>query len=152
MGRARPESLAKYVIELLFRIRSATALDSRLLWEWVNDPKVRASAFVSDAIGWDDHQKWFALKCAQRNAGRIFHRGEDADGVPIGQFRADLQADDDGRIDVSVSREARGSGYASLLIELGARRVFDETEVKRLTALVKVGNVSSRESVRRRQL
>ncbi|MEK7218316.1 MAG: UDP-2,4-diacetamido-2,4,6-trideoxy-beta-L-altropyranose hydrolase, partial [Patescibacteria group bacterium] len=44
------------------RLRPATVGDGRTLWEWANDPTVRASAFSSDPIPWEEHMQWFGKK------------------------------------------------------------------------------------------
>ena len=41
------------------RMRRARESDCRLLWEWANEPGVRASAFSQRAIGWEDIRAGF---------------------------------------------------------------------------------------------
>lgn len=40
-------------------LREATTKDRDLLYEWVNDPETRRSAFSTATISYDDHCKWF---------------------------------------------------------------------------------------------
>jgi RimJ/RimL family protein N-acetyltransferase len=68
---------------------------------------------------------------------------EDGEGRPIGQFRVDWRANQEGDVDVSVAPEFRGTGNGSVLIDMGSRRAFLERG-ERLHAFVKVENQASR--------
>jgi UDP-2,4-diacetamido-2,4,6-trideoxy-beta-L-altropyranose hydrolase len=122
-------------------LRPATAEDCRLLWEWVNDPEVRAAAFSSAPIPWERHQAWFAAKMKDPDC-RIFV-AEDAENRPVGQFRVSVRSADNWEIDVSLARDFRRAGYGSLLIDLGARAAFAQTSGARLHAFVKPYNRAS---------
>lgn len=122
------------------RLRAARESDCRLLWEWANDPQVRAAAFSSAPIPWETHQAWFAGKMKDSNCTILI--AEDDLGRPVGQFRVDWLSDQ-GDIDVSVAPEFRGAGNGAALIDLGVSRIFAERG-ERIHALVKVENQASR--------
>lgn len=101
-------------------LRRAKPEDCRLLWDWVNDPAVRASAFNSSPIGWDEHVRWYERKLADPRC-KIFI-GLDARGRPVGQARFDQLDNGTSEIDVSVDRSLRRAGQGAALI----RRATDE--------------------------
>jgi RimJ/RimL family protein N-acetyltransferase len=117
--------------------------DSRLLWEWANDPQVRAAAFSQGPIPWEEHRVWFASKMRDPDCRILV--AEDSQGRPVGQFRVDWRTDQDGEIDVSVSSECRGEGYGAVLIDFGVSSAFKE-KGERLHAIVKEENQASRRS------
>lgn len=124
------------------RLRPVRADDSRLLWDWANDPQVRAASFSPAAIPWEQHEAWFAGKMKNPDCRILI--AEDERGNAIGQFRVDWRSAQDGEIDVSVSRECRGAGYGLRLIDLGATAAFAERHAERLHAFVKPENRASR--------
>ena len=136
---------AERVVSVLRResifLRPIESADCKLLWEWANDPAVRASAFSSEAIPWNEHVAWFRARLGDLDS-RLFI-GSNAAGVPVGQIRFDKLAAGDADVDVSVDVRYRGLGYASRMIELGVERVFAEGGIRRINAFVKSGNAAS---------
>ena len=126
------------------QLRPAKRNDCQLLFEWVNDPAVRETSFSSAPIPWEQHEAWFASK--QNDSACRILIAEDEEGKPVGQFRVDFRSTEEGEIDVSLSRNFRGTGYGSLLIDLGVRSVFAETTMDRLNAFVKAENNASRKA------
>jgi UDP-2,4-diacetamido-2,4,6-trideoxy-beta-L-altropyranose hydrolase len=123
------------------RVRRATESDSRLLWEWANEPGVRASAFSQQVIDWDEHSAWFQAKLADEAC--IILIGEVSDGQPIGQVRINQKANQEAEIDVSVARNFRGAGYGSLLLETALRGVFDSGRITKMHAFIRPENLAS---------
>ena len=139
------EGAARVVSGLLgneLRLRRAEQKDSRQLWEWANDPQVRAVAFSKDAIPWEQHELWFASKMSDPDC-QIFV-AEDKQGRAVGQFRVDWRSSQDGEIDVSVAKENRGQGFGARLIRLGANAAFAGKKTAQLHAFVLVQNQASR--------
>jgi UDP-2,4-diacetamido-2,4,6-trideoxy-beta-L-altropyranose hydrolase len=123
------------------RLRPATEADCRLLWEWANEPGVRASAFSQDPIGWAEHTAWFRAQLADATSMIVI--GEDAGGRPIGQVRMHRQPGGDAEIDVSVARDFRGAGYGSLLIDTAVRGTFASAGIRRVHAFIRPENGAS---------
>jgi UDP-2,4-diacetamido-2,4,6-trideoxy-beta-L-altropyranose hydrolase len=115
--------------------------DCKLLWEWANDPVVRASSFSSEPIPWDDHVAWFRGKLTDRDCHILV--AVDAAAVPAGQIRFDKRGAGDADVDITVDGRLRGLGYASRLIDLGANWAFAEWGLMRLNAFVRPENVAS---------
>ena len=122
------------------RLRKARESDCKLLWEWVNDPDVRLSAFSSEPIPWDIHVRWFRERLEKWNPF-LFIALDDQD-VPLGQIRFDIDQSK-AKIDVSIDKGKRGLGCGPTLIEKGVQEIFRKTLIKEVHAFVKVSNESS---------
>lgn len=99
---------------VLLTLRTAEPGDARLLFDWVNDPVVRAQSFTQTAIPWQDHERWFARKLA--DARCLLLIAEDAQGNPVGQVRFDLTDDASAIISVAIAPAYRGRGYGAAAI------------------------------------
>jgi UDP-2,4-diacetamido-2,4,6-trideoxy-beta-L-altropyranose hydrolase len=121
-------------------IRPADRNDSRLIWEWANEPAVRAVSFSSASIPWEDHQRWIARKlddpCCR------LYIGMNSDGEPVGQVRFDIE-DALATLSVSLDARFRGRGYGAVLIREASRELFLTTDVEAIEAFVKPSNDSS---------
>jgi UDP-2,4-diacetamido-2,4,6-trideoxy-beta-L-altropyranose hydrolase len=129
------------------RLRPARRDDRRLLWEWANDPEVRAASFSPDPIPWETHVAWFdeKIESAENAVERksLILIAEDEDATPIGQIRFDARPDGEWDTDVSIARAMRGRGMAGELIKLGLRTITAESHNQRIHAFVKPGNAAS---------
>jgi UDP-2,4-diacetamido-2,4,6-trideoxy-beta-L-altropyranose hydrolase len=138
-GRGASRVIARMHASML-ELREAEDSDSRLIWEWANDPGVRDAAFTAHQIPWDEHAAWWR---SHFNSGdcRIYIA---ANGTgPVGQLRYDL-ADGVATITISVDRAFRDRGYGSAIIELGSEKLFADSTVTRIDAFVKPENAASR--------
>jgi len=121
-------------------LRSAKEEDCRLLFEWVNDPVVRASSFSPDPITWENHQEWFKKRCTDANCFTFL--GIDRNEKPVGQVRFDVKGAL-AEVDVHVAPGVRGQGVGSTLIDAGVVRLFSLTSVSEVHAHIKFGNEAS---------
>lgn len=122
------------------RLRTVETEDCRLLWEWANDPDVRAVSFSSATIPWPDHLRWFHAKL--QDAHRLFFVATDTDDIPVGQVRYDLE-DGHAVISISLDRRQRSKGYGSALLRLAAHALFATTTHSTIHAYVKPENQAS---------
>src|SRR5262249_29798585 len=121
-------------------VRQVGREDVRLLWEWANEPDVRAASFSSAPIPWDDHVRWFERRLDDpRCALYIASNGE---GRPVGQIRFEREGDE-AVVSISLAPEARGKGFGTELIQLGGDAIFAAWRVDRIHAYVKSGNEAS---------
>jgi UDP-2,4-diacetamido-2,4,6-trideoxy-beta-L-altropyranose hydrolase len=134
------ERVVRALCASALQIRRATAADCKALWELANDPAVRASAFSTEAIPWQDHVAWFESKMRTATCHMLI--GE-AQGVLVGQVRFDERTDGQGEIHVSVEKEFRGEGIGSRLIDLAVREVFASTGLSSIHAHILPQNVPS---------
>ncbi|MGH9497284.1 MAG: GNAT family N-acetyltransferase, partial [Candidatus Sulfotelmatobacter sp.] len=125
---------------IAIRLRRARSDDARLVWEWANDPEVRAASFSSAPIPWEAHARWFEEK--SQNGMNLFLIAEDGDGRAFGQIRFDFD-ETDAQLSFSIAREKRGLGLASSIVQEGVREVWAQTSCARVHAFVKAGNASS---------
>lgn len=122
-------------------LRKATAEDKDLLYRWANDPTVRANAFSTASICYEDHQKWFAARMKDPDTILYILMVEDE---PIGQIRLTLEGEK-ALIDYSIAKEYRGKGYGKkmlALLETVIREFYPQ--IKCLVAQVKAGNDTSK--------
>jgi UDP-2,4-diacetamido-2,4,6-trideoxy-beta-L-altropyranose hydrolase len=123
------------------RMRRARESDCRLLWEWANEPGVRASAFSQRAIGWEEHTSWFHGKLADESCMILI--GEVDEGRPVGQVRINAMVNRKAEIDLSVALDSRGSGYGSLLLEAALREAFESSRIDTVHAYIRPENQAS---------
>jgi UDP-2,4-diacetamido-2,4,6-trideoxy-beta-L-altropyranose hydrolase len=123
------------------RLRRVRADDRRLLWEWANDPEVRAASFSQDAIPWEIHVAWFDKKLQQN--GSLTFIAEDDQAQPTGQIRFDARVDGDWEIGTSVAKPVRGRGLGSEVIRLGVQEITGKNPRARFHAWVKPANIPS---------
>ena len=139
-GRGARRVATRMRAELL-DLRAAREDDTRLLWDWANDPVVRESAFDERPIAWETHVEWFRRRLADEHAHIYIACAPD--GAPLGPVR--FEGDNDVvEISISVSREFRGRGWGPALIDAGCRRLFADTAVSTIYARVKEVNGASR--------
>jgi UDP-2,4-diacetamido-2,4,6-trideoxy-beta-L-altropyranose hydrolase len=124
-------------------LRPVRAEDCRLLWEWANEPTVRASSFTTEAIPWEQHQQWFAARLNDPNCA--FFIALNGAGVPIGQVRGDV-SDRAAVISISLDPRFRGTGYGTKLIRKGSEILFERGNVDRVHAFIRHGNDASRKA------
>ncbi len=120
------------------RLRPIRGSDCVWLWKWANDPEVRAVAFSSDPIPWEEHVQWFAQKLHKPNC-YLFIALDDQD-IPVGQVRFDVDEEDEAEIDVTIDKSRRGSGYGSLLISMAVEEAFRVTPIRTVHAFIKLNN------------
>ena len=120
------------------RLRVACQEDVVTYFNWANDPEVRKNAIHTAPIPWLTHKEWFAKRLKDPNS--LMYVMEAA-GLPVGQIRFEREGDE-ARIDYHLDSIARGRGWGSRLIVLGAD-LMQEIKPVRLRAEVKAGNESS---------
>lgn len=123
------------------RLREAEEKDCRLVWEWANDPRVRAASFSQAHISWQEHKAWFADKI--RDSRCLILIGENHEGRPVGQVRMDEHSRHEGLINVNIASQFRGAGYGTQLIDLAVQEVFARTGAARVHAFIRPENQAS---------
>jgi len=124
----------------MIKLRKVSEKDCRLIWEWANDPEVRAESFTSKAIPYNDHVKWFEGKINDPDCYLFI--AENSKRKSVGQVRFELEGND-AIISISLDRKFRGKGYGSIIIALAAKKIFEISEVKVIHAYIKKGNIAS---------
>lgn len=111
-----------------------------MIWDWANDPAVRAVSFSSETIPWESHSQWFHTKLLDPDC--LFYIALGPDDMPIGQIRYQVE-DAEAVVSVSLAPDQRGKGYGSQVIQFASQKVFADTSVERIHAYIKPDNVSS---------
>lgn len=141
-GRGAKRVVARLRADLLV-LRSVTTDDARLLWEWTNDPAVRASGRSPAPIPWESHVVWLSHRLADPASSMWLAAAPDSRPVGVVRFKQEGAA---AEISVSVAPERRGQGWGPALIDAGVRRVFAEPSLDRVVARIKPHNHASRSS------
>ncbi|WP_428236149.1 UDP-2,4-diacetamido-2,4,6-trideoxy-beta-L-altropyranose hydrolase [Gracilimonas sp.] len=124
----------------ILQIREADIDDMEQYFKWANDESVRANAFNTEDIPWNDHVTWFKKKLSN-NHSRMYIFEIDDRGV--GQVRFDKENEEVWDIDYMLDEDFRGFGLGSEIIDRGLKKlIFEEKRVK-VQALVKTDNIPS---------
>jgi RimJ/RimL family protein N-acetyltransferase len=127
----------------MVKLRQVTEKDCRLIWNWANDPQVRAGSFSTDSIPYENHRQWFESKLNDPSC--FFFIAENRNGEPVGQVRFDFEGKE-ATISINLDREFRDKGYGSKLIQLAAKKISDVSEVDKIHAYIKKENTASLKS------
>ncbi len=119
------------------RLRRVEESDCRLLWEWANEPEVRAVSFSSEAIPWERHLEWFNSRLTDSDA--VLYLAMNANNIPVGQVRYQIEGT---RAVVSISLAAgfRGKGNGKMALSSGNEELFRNTRATTIDAYVKPHN------------
>jgi len=140
VGAARVVAAIKAGGRYGLRLRAVTEDDCRLVWQWANDPVVRAASFNPEPILWEDHQRWFKGRLS--DPACYYYLAVDNEDNAVGQIRFDT-AGDKAEINVSVAADFRGRGYGAECIRVASQRLFQEAAVSRIYAHIKPENQAS---------
>ena len=120
------------------RLSLARADDCRLLWQWANEPTVRAMAFSTALIPWDAHRTWFQAKLRDATC-RIFV-ARDQDDQPVGQVRFEEIETGRAEVDIHLHENRRRSGLGTLLLNSAVELAFTKYGVHEIHAYIKLEN------------
>lgn len=120
--------------------RNASLEDSKLLFQWANDPATRSQSYNSEPIQFQDHIKWYSSKMADPNCYIFIF---EINGEPVGQIRYQL-IKNEYVIGYSVDDEHRGKGLGTSVLMRGSMALKKErgNDIK-IVGNVKHENVAS---------
>lgn len=124
--------------EPTLRLRAASIADAKLLFDWANDPVVRATAFATEDISWEDHINWLKKKLRNETSSILIAETKGQDQV--GQIRFDLIGEAHVIVDVHTSAAHRGKAYGSKIIFMGTEFLRKHSNIELISAYVKMGN------------
>jgi len=114
--------------------------DCRFVWEWANDPDIRAVSFSTDPINWENHVHWFTENI--NDDAQSFYILLDSDNEPVGQVRF-AKNGKEAVISVSIGQKFRGKGYGTQGIRFTSEELFRVTEISSIRAYIKPENSKS---------
>lgn len=124
-------------------LREAKLTDSKIIFEWANDPQMRINSFKSEEIDWNSHIIWFNSKL-KNNESKIFLLIEN--DKQIGQIRFDKEFDRV-YIDFYISSDFRGRGFGSKILILGVKEIINIwSDITEIIGEVKSENIPSRKA------
>ena len=127
----------------MLSLRKATANDIDLLYEWANDPIVRANSFNSEFISYEEHIKWFNRIMSNDTVIQYILMDND---IPIGQIRLNVNGHE-AEISYSIFSDYRGKGYGRSILELIRQEIGEQyRNINRLVAKVRPENIASQKS------
>lgn len=123
-------------------LRKVTIEDAKLLFDWINEEEVRATAVIKKKIEWDEHIDWLTNKL-QSNQSHIFILTNDKN-ANIGVVRFDRD-NDAFTVSYSIDKMHRRKGMGYLILQLGIKKTV-ELENKsqcKFVASVQKDNIAS---------
>lgn len=118
---------------------SPESSDSRLLWEWRNDPLARAMSQHSEIIPWTSHVEWY--KNAMLNPNRLLliaYKGTET----VGTIRLDVVGEKILEVSININPNMRGKGLGQKVLKAACEKGFS-LGAKQLLAKVKQENSAS---------
>jgi len=123
--------------------RKATIDDCDLFFKWANDKEVRANAFNSKPIIYEEHVQWFSKKILSLDCFLYICYEKD---IPIGQIRVDIE-NNVGIIAYSIDSQNRGKGYGTKMLEMIVDQIKKEdVKISILKGKVKYENIASQKA------
>ena len=123
---------------LLMKIREATENDTKLIFNWSNDPLVRAQSFYSNTIEYESHENWFKEKLQNNNSLLLINKfGENN----IGLVRFELE-NDKCTVGILIDEKFRGKGFSSLMLINNSTYYFNRYSTP-IFAHIKESNTAS---------
>lgn len=120
-------------------VRPATPEDSRIIWEWRNDPVTISTSRSQAEVEWEGHSKWFPAKLA--SPGTVFIVGI-TDG-PLGLTRFDFLPSGVWATSVNLNPAYRGKKLSSPMLSSAMEWMKSEKDAGKFSTEIKDGNIPS---------
>lgn len=122
-------------------IKQAGKEDSKNIFEWRNNKKIRDVSINSALISWENHQKWFDLVLADKNRELVIGT---MGNKTVGVVRFDIE-NDAAEVSIYLVPDGGFSGYGRNLL-LSAERWLETTrpDIKHIRANVLAENEASK--------
>ena len=125
----------KLFFGLKLNIRDVNKNDVNILFNWVNEKKVRENALNQKNILYTEHLHWFNKILKDKKTYQFI---AEIDNQPVGQVRYEY-VNKKYLIDYSVDKQYRGMGFGERIIFLTLLKLKKEAE-KKITLIAKVRN------------
>ncbi len=119
--------------------RCADEGDEKLLFYFINHPKIRSYSYITKKIIYKEHVDWFEKKLRSRNSIIIIAESEN-NGTFIGQVRYDKISSDIAEVSVYLNPNFFSKGFGTKLLKYTSVLGFELLDVSELTAYIKKTN------------
>ncbi|MCU0421862.1 MAG: GNAT family N-acetyltransferase [Bacteroidia bacterium] len=125
----------------MIKERIANINDCMLIYNWANQPDVRANSYSKNQITLENHTKWFNGKIVDTES--LLCIFENDDNEPIGMVRIDGKKEmNEAIISIIVDLKHRGKGYATLMLQK-ACNIYQSEHNKNILAYIFITNKAS---------
>lgn len=122
------------------RLRSVVAADAKLIFDWRNQPHIRAASHTQDVLKWDNHEAWFATALDRNDRfWRIYQEGE----RDLGAVMVVYDGDGLGRWSFCIGEISAPRGAGGRMLALALSDLAANTEVCVVEGEVLKGNLAS---------
>jgi UDP-2,4-diacetamido-2,4,6-trideoxy-beta-L-altropyranose hydrolase len=129
--------------ELSLEIHKATIGNAKVIFNWINDPVVRAQSYNSAMIPWESHFSWYKKKI---NDKKSFMYLIYLNKKVIGQARFEVR-EREATISYMLSEAHRGKGLGKIILKMAVMNLIKEARnVRKVIGYVKQNNMASRKS------
>lgn len=124
----------------MYKLRSATLNDAKLLFTWANDDETRSVSLMRKQIEWEEHVSWLVAKLDDKTS-HIYILNNEVCG-DIGVIRFDER---NGFLLISyvIAKLHRKKGMGTLILQLGMDEIIKDCNDCQFLAFVQCSNVSS---------
>lgn len=134
-----PRRINSALLGLFMTVQNAVKEDSKLLFDWANDPATRAQSFNKNPIPYSEHAAWFETKLANDNSVILLFRLQE---IPMGVVRYEVEGSN-ATINYSLANNLRGLGLAAKMVEMSIVKIQSSKHLRQITAFVKESNLAS---------
>ena len=123
-------------------LRPVKWADAKTLFDWQQDPGIRAASLVGAEVTWEGHCQWLGKRLRDP---RCFLFMAESDGKLLGTIRLESSAEHGELvISIAVAPEARGQGWGKRLLAETKKVASTLALSERIRALVRCDNPASR--------
>lgn len=131
--------VTNYMLKKDIVLRKVRPEDSRLIFEWANEPDARKASFCINGISWEEHSRWFQKKLDDPDCYFLISSIANQD---FGQVRLEF-VDGEFCISVNLDKKFRKRGLGCLLIAKACELLVDHFGTVTFKALIKSDNSHS---------
>lgn len=114
--------ISQLCLENTCKLRKATIEDSKITFDWANNPETRKFAFNKSTILFEDHIKWFTQKIQSNSCAYYIL---EMDSKQVGSIRFDI-ADKKALISYLIDPLYFGKGLGTICLKLGLKALSEE--------------------------
>jgi UDP-2,4-diacetamido-2,4,6-trideoxy-beta-L-altropyranose hydrolase len=122
-------------------LRPVAEVDREMVFAWRNDPFILARGSLHREVSWEEHRKWFEETILEHNRRMFIVLHENN---PIGQIRFDREGQQNCIVSVYLLQAFTGRGWGVQAIRMGSKLMFQDWNVDRVIACVRVDNPGGR--------